>query len=97
LSNILAKEANHESVKGYDINDLSVDNILDIMNQLTEGRQPQTKCARFTIFLAFFNFGKNDLDPNFIKPCDSPMLRKLFRTIERKDTGVTHSNPISLV
>ena len=50
------------------------------MNQLTEGRKPQTKRARFTSLLAFFNFAKNNLDPDFINPCDSPMLRKLFRT-----------------
>jgi len=64
----------------YDLNDLSADKILDFLNQLTEGRKPQTKRARFTSLLAFFNFAKNNLDPEFINPCDSPMLRKLFRT-----------------
>jgi integrase/recombinase XerD len=49
------------------------------MNQLTEGRKPQTKRARFTSLLAFFNFAKNNVDPDFTNPCDSPMLRKLFR------------------
>ena len=49
------------------------------MNQLTEGRKPQTKRARFTSLLAFFNFAKHNLDPDFTNPCDSPMLRKLFR------------------
>ena len=50
------------------------------MNQLTEGRKPQTKLARFTSLLTFFNFAKNNLDPDFTDPCNSPMLRKLFRT-----------------
>jgi len=50
------------------------------MNHLTEGRKPQTKRARFTSLLAFFNFAKNNLDPDFNNPCDSPMLRKHFRT-----------------
>ena len=49
------------------------------MNQLTEGRKPQTKRARFTSLLAFFNFAKINLDPDFTNPCDSTMLRKLFR------------------
>ena len=49
------------------------------MNRLTEGRKPQTKRGRFTSLLAFFNFIKNNLDPDFINPCDSPMLCKLFR------------------
>lgn len=30
---------------GCDLNDLSVDNILDFMNQLTADRKPQTKCV----------------------------------------------------
>ena len=63
----------------YELGDLSIDNILDFMNQLTEGRKPQTKRGRFTSLLAFFNFAKNNLDPDFINPCDLPMLRKLFR------------------
>jgi integrase/recombinase XerD len=49
------------------------------MNELTDGRKPQTKRARFTSLMAFFNFAKNNLDKNFTNPCDSPMLRKLFR------------------
>jgi len=50
------------------------------MNQLTEGRKPQTKRTRFTSLLAFMNFTKNNLDSDFTNPCDSPMLRKLFRS-----------------
>ena len=49
------------------------------MNQITKGRKSQTKRARFTSLMAFFNFAKNNLDPDFTNPCDSPMLRKLFR------------------
>jgi integrase len=63
----------------YELGDLSIDNILDFMNQITEGRKPQTKRGRFTSLQAFFNFAKNNLDPDFTNPCDSPMLRKLFR------------------
>ena len=62
-----------------DVNDLSVDHILDFMNQITDGRKPQTKRARFTSLSAFFNFTKANIDSDFINPCDSPMLRKLFR------------------
>jgi integrase/recombinase XerD len=63
----------------YELADLSVENILDFMNRLTEGRKPQTKRGRFTSLLAFFNFVKNNLDTDFSNPCDSPMLSKLFR------------------
>jgi hypothetical protein len=37
----------------YELNDLSVKNILDFMNQITKGRKPQTKRVRFTSLLAF--------------------------------------------
>ena len=49
------------------------------MNQLTTGRKPQVKRVRFTSLSAFFNFLKINLDPELSNPCDSPMLRKLFR------------------
>lgn len=62
-----------------ELGDISVENILEFMNLLTEGRKPQTKRDRFTSLLAFFNFSKNNLDPDFTNPCDAPMLRKLFR------------------
>ena len=63
----------------WEINHLSVDNILEFMNQLTEGGKPQTKRVRFTSLSAFFNFSKNNLDPDFTNPCDTLMLRKIFR------------------
>ncbi len=49
------------------------------MNQIAEGRKPQTQRTRFASLLTFFNFVKNNLDSEFRNPCDSPMLRKMFR------------------
>ena len=58
---------------------LTVETILDFLNQLTEGCKPQTKRVRFTHLSSFFNFMKNNIDQDFQNPCDLPMLRKLFR------------------
>jgi integrase len=63
----------------WELADLTVDHILEFMNQLTAGRKPRTKRVRFTSLSAFFNFAKNNLDSELSSPCDSPMLRKLFR------------------
>ena len=52
---------------------------MDFLNQLTDGRKPHTKRCRFANLSAFFNFVKNNLDTDFINPCDSPLLRKLYR------------------
>ena len=62
-----------------DLLDLSVDNILSFLNQISEGRKPQTKRVRFSHLTAFFYFIENNIDSDINNPCDSPMLRKLFR------------------
>ena len=49
------------------------------MAKFTEGRKPQTKRVRFSHLTAFFNFTRNNFDCDFKNPCDSQMLRKLFR------------------
>ena len=49
------------------------------MAKFTEGRKPQTKRIRFSHLTAFFNFMRNNFDCDFKNPCDSQMLRKLFR------------------
>ena len=62
-----------------DLLDLTVDNILSFLNQITEGRKPQTKRIRFSHLTAFFYFVKNNIDSGINSPCDSPLLRRLFR------------------
>ena len=52
---------------------------LSFLNRITEGRKQQTKKSRYSQLLAFFNFIKNNLDQDFRNPCDTPMLKKLFR------------------
>ncbi|MBN1104015.1 MAG: site-specific integrase [Deltaproteobacteria bacterium] len=49
------------------------------MNRLTEGRKQQTKRSRYAHLLAFFNFVRNNFDQDFRNPCDTPVLKKLFR------------------
>ncbi len=60
------------------LNDVSTDDILDFMTQITEGRKPQTKRIRFSHLTAVFNFLRYNFDGDIQNPCDSPMLRKLF-------------------
>jgi integrase/recombinase XerD len=58
---------------------MTADTILTFLNKITEGRKPGTKRVRYAHLSAFFNFIKNNLASDLVNPCDSPMLRKLFR------------------
>jgi integrase/recombinase XerD len=62
------------------LEDITNERILSFLNFITEGKKPQTKRTRYSHLLAFFNFIKNNLDQDFKNPCDTPMLKKLFRT-----------------
>jgi len=61
------------------LEDVTADKILPFINRITEGKKPTTKRTRYSHLLAFFNFIKNNLHPDFRNPCDTPMLKKLFR------------------
>jgi integrase len=69
----------NQNFANLNLNKVSPDDILDFMSNFTEGRKPQTKRIRFSHLTAFFNFMRNNFDCDFKNPCDSPMLRKLFR------------------
>jgi len=68
-----------QDYSNLNLSQVSTDNILDFMAKFTEGRKPQTKRIRFSHLTAFFNFMRNNFDGDIQNPCDSPMLRKLFR------------------
>jgi len=58
---------------------MTTEKVLFFLNRITEGRKQQTKRSRYSHLLAFFNFIKNNLEQEFRNPCDTPMLKKLFR------------------
>jgi len=68
-----------EEYGAEDLEEITTDRILSFLNRITEGKKRQTKQTRYSHLLAFFNFIKNNLDQGFRNPCDTPMLKKLFR------------------
>jgi integrase/recombinase XerD len=46
---------------------------------LNDGCKQLTKHTRYSYLKAFFNFIRNNLDAQLQNPCDTPMLKKLFR------------------
>jgi integrase/recombinase XerD len=62
-----------------DLSSITSDDILEFMTKISGNTKQNTKRLRFTLLLAFFNFIKNSIDPNFKNPCENPLLRRLFR------------------
>jgi len=69
-----------------DLTEMTTERVLSFLNRITGGRKRQTKKTRYSHLLSFFNFIKNNIDQEFRNPCDTPMLKKLFRP-KRPITG----------
>ena len=62
-----------------ELESLTTDEILAFLTRFTQGAKQSTKRLRYSLLSAFFNFIKNSSDPKFHNPCDTPILRKVFR------------------
>jgi integrase/recombinase XerD len=62
-----------------DLKELTSDDVLDFLNGITEGKKSQTRKTRFSHLTSFFNFTRNNIDQTFQNPCDSPIVKKMFR------------------
>lgn len=58
---------------------ISTDDALSFLNSIAQKRKHGTKRTRFSHLSSFFNFVKNNIDHSLQNPCDTPMMRKLFR------------------
>ena len=63
-----------------DLNSLTPEEILSFLTQINQGTKQSTKRTRYFQLTSFFNFITQNLDPNFRSPCDTPMLKKLYRS-----------------
>jgi integrase len=62
-----------------ELESITSEEILAFLTKFTERTRQSTKRLRYSLLTAFFNFVKNSIDPTFRNPCDTPILRKLFR------------------
>jgi integrase/recombinase XerD len=58
---------------------LTSEEILSILGKATDGTKPQTRRIRYSQLSALFNFVRNNIDQGIRNPCDTPMMKKLFR------------------
>ena len=62
-----------------DLNSLTPEEVLSFLTDFNQGTKQLTKRTRYSQLTSFFNFVTQNLDPNFRSPCDTPMLKKLYR------------------
>ena len=62
-----------------EIGDVTPNEILTFLNRLTDGNKPYTKRVRLSQLSCFFNFVRNNINLGSGNPCDTPMIRKLYR------------------
>ena len=63
----------------HDLASISPEEVLSFLTSLNGERKQLTKHTRYAYLKALFNFIRNNLDTQLQNPCDTPMLRKLFR------------------
>ena len=61
------------------VDTITPEEILSFLTKLTDGTKQTTKRNRYSSLKAFFNFIINSIDPNIKNPCDTPILRKIFK------------------
>ena len=62
-----------------ELESITSDEILVFLTQMIGGKKQTTKRVRYSLLKAFFNFVKNTIDPNLQNPCDTPIMRKIFK------------------
>ena len=67
-----------------DLEEIRSEEILDFLTQLNEGTKQSTKRSRYALLSAFFTFISISLCPDLKNPCDSTMLKKIFRSPKLK-------------
>ena len=62
-----------------DLNSLTPEEVLSFLTDINQRANQLTKRTRYSQLTSFFNFITQNLAPNFRSPCDTPMLKKLYR------------------
>ena len=62
-----------------ELDTITPEEVLSFLTLFTEGKKQSTKRLRYAILSSFFNFVRNSLDTDFHNPCDTSLLRKLFK------------------
>ena len=73
------------------------DEILTFLTEDTEGQRQATKRYKYTILKSFFNFFINTSAEPFPNPCDTPILRKIFRIAKGRQKDILEKDLVDEV
>jgi len=62
-----------------ELESITSDEVMGFLNRIGEGTRQATKKFRYALLKAFFNFLRNTIDENIPNPCNTRILRKIFR------------------
>lgn len=77
-----------------DLRSLSSDDILTFLTRFTQGTKQSTKRLQYSLLSAFFNFIKNAVDPHCENPCETSILRKLFKNQKPAPWGIVEKEVV---
>jgi integrase/recombinase XerD len=63
-----------------ELDSLTPEEILSFLTQINQNTKQTTKRTRYSQLTSFFNFITQNLDQYFRSPCDTPMLKKFYRS-----------------
>jgi len=67
-----------------EISKITSEDVMAFLTKVTDGQKQSTKKLKFSLLRSFFNFLKDSFDSNIPNPCDTPLLRKTFKTAKGK-------------
>ena len=62
-----------------ELDSLTPEEILSFLTEINQRTNQLTKRTRYSQLTSLFNFITQNLEPDFRSPCDTPMLKKLYR------------------
>ncbi len=62
-----------------DLSSISQEEVLDFLMSLTKDNKQATKRNRYSVLSSFYNFSINSALPALTNPCNTPVIRKIFK------------------
>lgn len=63
-----------------EISKITSEDVMAFLTKVADGQKQSTKKLKFSLLRSFFNFIKGSFDLTLANPCDTPLLKKMFKT-----------------